>query len=395
MDAMAKKVVVILQGGGALGAFECGAWKAIVPFIHGNGYELAAVAGASVGAINAGLIARHWHDADGGVGALREFWSDDIATASVPFLPLPGEYASAWNGLLTGLLLGNHALFQPAYQNWNPIADMFRLDMPLYRTQNAEQSLDRAFGRYRGNAPLLAVAATDIRTGEAVLFDSARQVITPKILAASTAIPILFSPIEIDGRLYWDGEMRSNTPMPNVLSLLHEIMPNQDRPAEYLYIVVSTVASDTNRLPSSTLESHYRFLNILLGEKLKYDRERIEVGNRYLAAMERIHGLIEESDHSPLASAVRTEFNKALSEQHGHVEFLHVGRQNLEFEHISRDFNYSPEYIARLMEQGAENASQAIAEYRAGAGVKAETANLAGHAAGKRDVPRQTYSPMA
>ena len=58
-SVMAKKIVLLLQGGGALGAVQCGVWKALCPFIHENGHELVAVAGASIGAINAGLTARH------------------------------------------------------------------------------------------------------------------------------------------------------------------------------------------------------------------------------------------------------------------------------------------------------------------------------------------------
>jgi hypothetical protein len=99
--AMRKKVVLLLQGGGALGAFQCGAWEALSPFIHENGYQLIAVAGASIGAINAALIARHYHDADRGSGMLLDFWRNKLATPPMAYIPLPGEYWRAWNDLLT------------------------------------------------------------------------------------------------------------------------------------------------------------------------------------------------------------------------------------------------------------------------------------------------------
>jgi NTE family protein len=361
---MAKKIVLLLQGGGALGAFQCGAWKAISPFIHENGHELVAVAGASIGAINAGLIARHCHDADGGSSALQDFWRNSVATPPAPFFPLPGEYWQAWNGLLTGLLLGNRRLFHPAYQHWNPIGELFRFHMPLYQTHDTERTLTKAFGEYRGKAPLLMVGVTDVKTGEAVLFDSASRAITPKMLAACIAIPILFSPVEIDGRHYWDFEMRSNTLLPNVFAFLRDTLPCPDTPDQFLFIVVDMLTPDMDRMPTSTMDAHYRLLNILLGDKLKYDQRAFEVGNAYLDALERIHSLADQEADSPLAAAIKEEYEKAMADRHGRVEFLHIGRKHFEYEHISRDFDFSPQYIARLIAQGFENASSAIHSYQ-------------------------------
>lgn len=87
-----RKNVVLLQGRGALGAFQCGAWKALSSFIRENGHRLIAVADASVGAINAALVARHYHDADCGSDMLLDFWRNQLATPPAPFFPLAGEY---------------------------------------------------------------------------------------------------------------------------------------------------------------------------------------------------------------------------------------------------------------------------------------------------------------
>jgi len=361
---MNKKVVLLLQGGGALGAFQCGAWRALFPFLRESGHELVAIAGVSIGAVNASLIAGHCHDPDGGGDVLENFWRNTVATPPVPFFPFPGEYWRAWNGLLTGLLLGNRAFFSPAYQHWNPIGDMFRFHMPIYRTHRTERTLTNAFGKYHGEAPLLAVEATDVKTGEGVLFDSASRTITPRMLAASLAIPLLFSPIEIDGRYYWDGEMRSNTLLPDVFALLRETLPRPRSPEHFLIIVVDIFKQDTDHIPTSAIESHYRFLNVLLGGKLKYDQRAFEVGNAYLDAMERVHGLADGGNSSPLAAAIKEEYQKVLAEQLGHVDLLHICHQQFPYEHISRDFDYSPQYIARLIEQGFECASHAVKDYR-------------------------------
>jgi len=360
---MVKKVVLILQGGGALGAFQSGAWKALAPFIQENGYELAAVAGASIGAVNAGVIVRHCGDDDGGAGALQELWRRAIATPPVPFLPLPGEYWRAWNGLLTGLLLGNRALFSPAYQNWNPVGDMFRFHMPMYLTHNATDTMARTVGTYRDSRPLLVVGATDVKTGEAVLFDSARGAVTPEMFSASLAIPLLFSPVEIDGRYYWDGEIRSNSLLPEVMALVRNTLPLEEDD-DFLFIMVDMFRMEWDRMPSSALQSQYRLLNILLGGKLKYDLRAFEADNAHLQAMERLQAMAEGEARSPLTAAVEEEYRRTLARRPAQMEFMQIGRKPFEYEHISRDFDYSPQYIERLMQQGFESASSAIDAYR-------------------------------
>lgn len=81
---MGKKVVLLLQEGGALGAIQCGVRNALFPFIRDDGHELAAVAGAQIGAIKAGLIACNFHDVDGSKTALRDFWRNHAATPQAP-----------------------------------------------------------------------------------------------------------------------------------------------------------------------------------------------------------------------------------------------------------------------------------------------------------------------
>jgi NTE family protein len=363
---MSKKIVLLLQGGGALGAFQCGAWRALQPFIREHGYQLVAIAGASIGALNAGMIARHLHDHDGGVGALDRLWTELAPTAPLPIFPFPGRYWHAWNGLLTGLLVGNPPFFRPAYPHWNPIGEMYRFRLPLYDTRNAELTLGRVFGRYRGNAPLLAIAATDVMTGEMMLFDSSRGRITAKMLAASIAIPILFSPIEIEGRHYWDGEIRTESLLHHVLARLWEVQPSSEKVDEYLVIAVDMFQAKSARLPCSALDAHYRIMNILLGNKLKHDQRALDVGNAYLNAMERLQELARTDPASPLAAAIESEFQIAKMEQPARIEVLHVGREPFEFEYISRDFDYSPHTIARLTKQGYDNASQALLSLKPG-----------------------------
>jgi NTE family protein len=359
---MARKIVLVLQGGGALGAFECGVWKALAPLIREQGHELVAVAGASIGAVNAALIVRNYHEDDAGAGALVSFWRDRLAVPPLPFIGLPGEYWRAWNGLLTGLLVGNRSLFTPMYQNWNIAGSMARFALPLYQTGNAVRTMSEVFGEYHGDKPLLLTAATDVKTGEAVLFDSMTGTITPEMIVASTSIPILFPPARIDGRYFWDPEMRGNTLLPDLLEWLVRSMP---APAEqlqdYLVVMVDMFSPSTDDLPQSVMQSAYRLMNIVIGTKSRYDRREFEAGNAHIDALERLRALSGDGASPALKNAIDDEYRKVVAERRARVEFIHVGRGNLPNEHISRDFDFSPQYIDSLIEQGAERLRTAFA----------------------------------
>jgi len=85
---MSTKQILILQGGGAFGAYECGVYQALAPHLD----DLAVVAGTSIGAINASMIAKHYHEKDRGARTLQRFWKEVLATPSFPFFPFPGVF---------------------------------------------------------------------------------------------------------------------------------------------------------------------------------------------------------------------------------------------------------------------------------------------------------------
>jgi NTE family protein len=97
------KTVIVFQGGGALGAFASGAWQSLAPWLRARDARLIALAGASIGAINAAVIAHRLHEPDLGAGHLASLWQDELATPSFPFFGWPlGEHEWArmlrsWN----------------------------------------------------------------------------------------------------------------------------------------------------------------------------------------------------------------------------------------------------------------------------------------------------------
>src|SRR5687768_18533164 len=194
------QVVLVLQGGGALGAYQAGVYQAL----HEAGIEPDWVIGTSIGAINGALIAGN--TAEARVDRLREFWKR-VEHAS--------PYASA-----AIMAYGIRAFFVPR--------------LPAFGGVHAPVGLDRA--SYYSTAPLretlaelvsleclnakhmrLTVGAVNVRTGAMRYFDSRERALGIDHVMASGALPPAFPAVRIDGEPYWDGGVYSNTPIEAVL----------------------------------------------------------------------------------------------------------------------------------------------------------------------------------
>lgn len=210
---------LVLQGGGALGAYQGGAFEALVA----AGKQPNWVAGISIGAINAALIAGNAPEHR--VERLRTFWervSDGV--------PAPVG-ASFENGPLRGLANGGAAVWAvlfglPAFFSPRPGALIWPGAMPdpsYYDTSPLRQTLlDLVdFDRINQGDVRLTVSAVDVETGNFVDFDNHQQTIGPEHIMASGALPPGFPAVVIKGRAYWDGGLVSNTPLHCVVDKLH------------------------------------------------------------------------------------------------------------------------------------------------------------------------------
>ena len=204
-----QQVVLVLQGGGALGAYQAGVFEAL----HEAGIEPDWVIGTSIGAINAALIAGN-ASADR-LPRLRAFWD------RVAHHPVLESWASMiglstvlprW-ATVTGGVTG---FFQP-----NPLA-FFGLQVPLtperagyYSTAPLADTLAGLIdpARLQAGAPRLTVGAANVRTGEMRYFDSRDMALGIPHVMASGALPPAFPAVRIDGELWWDGGILSNTPV--------------------------------------------------------------------------------------------------------------------------------------------------------------------------------------
>ncbi|KQS03640.1 hypothetical protein ASG11_04765 [Sphingomonas sp. Leaf357] len=207
-------VVLALSGGNALGAFEAGAYQAL----HEHDLFPDWIVGASIGAINGALIAGSAM-ADR-LGTLRDFWQPEsfgLGAPGTPWLPSAMDVARRCTAAMSTMMLGRAGLFGPLLSSLTPWTD----DQPsLFETEQLAATLDRLvdFDLLNRGECRYTSTAVDLATGDDVVFDSRSGTIDSRHVRASAALPMLFPPLEIDGRWLIDGGISANLPLDPILS---------------------------------------------------------------------------------------------------------------------------------------------------------------------------------
>ena len=207
--------ILVLQGGGALGAYQAGVFEALSKVYR----EPTWVAGISIGAINAALIAGN--PAHSRITKLREFWELVSSSIQQPALATSVNAREMLNDASATqvMLWGVPGFFAPRFPP-APLQPRGTLEaISYYDTAPLQQTLERLvdFDLINSGSVRLSVGAVNVRTGNFAYFDSAKQHIDVRHIMASGALPPGFAPVEIDGEHYWDGGLVSNTPLQYVL----------------------------------------------------------------------------------------------------------------------------------------------------------------------------------
>lgn len=218
-------VALVLQGGGALGAYQAGVYQGL----HEAGILPNWIAGISIGALNTAVIAGNAPEHR--VERLREFWQ----TICRPALLQPSSEAlQAWVERLGGPA---RQLFN-AFEAWRALTEgqqgffVPRLPPPwmalqqpptlvsFYDTALLKGTLERLadFDRINAGEVRVSVGVVELESGNFDYFDNTRHTLRPEHFMASGALPPGFPPVEIDGKLYWDGGLVSNTPLTEVVA---------------------------------------------------------------------------------------------------------------------------------------------------------------------------------
>jgi NTE family protein len=327
--AKARRVLV-LQGGGALGSYQAGAYQALC---H-HDFEPEWVAGISIGAINAAIIAGNAPETR--VERLKEFWQ--MVSAPVPWNPLSadGRARAYFNETSAALIaaFGVPGFFTPRlppaplWPQGSPQSQSYYDTAPLRRT--LEHLVD--FDRINDVKTRLSVGAVGVTSGNFTYFDNVTfkkqgKKIGPEHIMASGALPPGFPAIEIDGEHFWDGGIASNTPLDYVL--------DEDTSNDLLIFQVD-LFSARGPLPTTLLEAAEREKDIRFSSRTRMNTDKNKAVHNARKALRDLIGKLPDELKSDPSVAILCEAAKENT-----VTVVHLIYRSKNYESSSKDYDFS------------------------------------------------------
>jgi NTE family protein len=324
------KPVLVLQGGGALGSYQAGAYQALC---H-HDFEPEWVAGISIGAINAAIIAGNAPEKR--VERLKEFW--EMVSSPVSWSPIvQGDRARSYFNETSAALIatfGVPGFFTPRF----PPAPLWPQGSPqsqsYYDTAPLRTTLERLvdFDRINDCKTRLSVGAVGVTTGNFVYFDNVDfkkrgKKITPEHIMASGALPPGFPSIVIDDEHFWDGGISSNTPLDYVL--------DEDFTDDLLIFQVD-LFSARGPLPTTLLDAAEREKDIRFSSRTRLNTDK---NKKLHDARKAVRDLIGKlPDH--LKDDPSVKFLAEVSKENT-VTVVHLIYRSKNYESSSKDYDFS------------------------------------------------------
>jgi NTE family protein len=326
--------VLVLQGGGSLGAYECGVYKTFAR--HGIKFDI--LAGSSIGAINSSIICSAQNAQKDTAQVLEDFWLT-LAESNVPppFLTyslLP--FASLSSTLLSAdkmmailssmysVTYGNPKAFTPRWfktdssdyflpYKWNYLYDTTLLKNTLnqyidFRYLNKIGDLEKNTRNKNTNdwRSRLIITAADIQKGEPVIFDSYKMDIDADSVVACAGYP--FYGIQWstkDDRYLWDGSLLTNTPMLEAINASPEYNKR--------FYIVDVFPREQKELPINMVEVWHRARDIIFMDKTNTNIEMLKIRERHLSLLKKIHDIIN-ADDTKMDEKSKAKFKEIESE---------------------------------------------------------------------------------
>ncbi len=334
-----KTIALVLQGGGALGSYQCGVYEGL----HKAGIQPNWFAGISIGAINAALLAGNAPEQR--VERMHEFWNR-ISVPAAPFaqqaldwqqklldaLPLHKD-TLAWansQGALAAILFGQSGFYVPrtpppyAGMSHGPAATSFYSTAPLKQT--LEEFVD--FDRINSSSVRFSVAAVNVRSGNFVNFDNRTTKIRVEHVLASGALPPAFAAVEIDGEHYWDGGVVSNTPLDHVLGC--------EPRCDCLVFQVDLWRAQ-GILPRNLMEVTERQKDIQYSSRTRFNTTVVQQLHDLRTTL---NALLKEIPADKLSPAVRKELQPWLSDRVYNI--IHLIYKTKPYEEQYKDYSFAP-----------------------------------------------------
>jgi len=400
--------VLILQGGGSLGAFGCGVFKTLA----NSNIKLDIIAGTSIGGINAAIIAGS-KDAKHPELLLEQFWLElsesfvdfDKVTlpssASLPkfieklLLVLPSNnyyyhhhfptasseqenYSTIkaneraikmkqLRSFYSSAIFGNDKMFKPRWrqetalrdpeyfapQNWTYMYDL----APLVKTLEKYIDYNKLKPNGNPNARLI-LTAVNVLTADPLTFDSSKQQITSKHILATSAYPLYNFPwIEVEDGVYaWDGGLLNNTPLREVI----DASPVNDK----RIFLVENYPKRVNALPKNLPEVYHRARDIMFSDKTVYNVKMSKVITLYLRYIEELYQLIETLDLTKVdpkqLKRIRKKYKKYKQERGAEIKDIFYITRDEPFPHMYENADFSAETIKNSIKEGEMKTIQAL-----------------------------------
>jgi NTE family protein len=390
--------VLVLQGGGSLGAFACGVFKALVK----KDVRIDIVAGTSIGAVNAAIIAGS--KSDHPEKELENFWIE-VAESSPNIIPdifvfdydnnakkyISKKISSA---SANAAMFGVPKMFTPVWWRWLPWSHYEDDNNKIYDLNKREQqehyydflnprnwtyfydhsplakTLDRYIDYKRLNLAAtkeklpevlrLIITAVDVMTAKPLIFDNAKMEIKAKHILASSGYPIYGFPwIEVEDNVYaWDGSLLSNTPVREVI----EVSPRNDKNI----FIVENYPRKIQKLPSNMAEVESRAKDIIFSDKNMDNIKMSRLITRHIQLIESLYDIVQkkvdptEIDPHQLEK-IKSEYNTLINNYGAQIKSVtRIVRSELESPSMLQNADFSPKTIKELIAQGETKAMEKL-----------------------------------
>ena len=384
--------VLVLQGGGSLGAFACGVFKALVK----KDIRIDIAAGTSMGAVNAAIIVGS--KTDHPEKDLEEFWLEiaesnhtiipdtyllyydsisgryipkqiSSASANAAIFGVPKMFVPRWWSLQPtdqGILSdGEEDGPQPPYftdpRSWTYVYDHSPLAKTLDKYVDYKKLNLAATKEELPQIRRLIITAVDVMTSRPLIFDNTKMEIKAKHILASSGYPIYGFPwVEVEKGLYgWDGSLLSNTPVREVLSA----SPRNDKNI----FIVENYTRNIHRLPSNMAEVESRAKDILFSDKNMENIKMSKLITRQIQLIERLYEVFDKLvDKSKLddkeVEKIKSEYNTLIGNYGAVIKSVtRIVRTELESPSMLQNADFSPQTIKELIVQGERKTLEELA----------------------------------
>jgi len=379
--------VLILQGGGSLGAFACGVCKTFAK----KDIKFDIIAGTSIGAINGAITAGSKNDTP--QKDLEDFWIE-LAESSYNIIPDIFSfdydyqnnkiiYKKSSSASINAAVFGVPKFFVPRWVNWNMYRSNVLTDytmLPSHWTYVYDNTfLEKTLEKYidfkklspdakanninndgnSNNTIRLIISAVDVLSADPLIFDSYKTQIQMKHLLATIGYPQYGFPwVEVNDGVYaWDGSLLSNTPIREVMLA----SPSKDKNI----FVIENYPRKIDRLPTNMSEVQSRAKDIMFTDKDQSLRKMSKLITRHINLIETLYDIFNEYDHSKIDTKIIKYIekeHKLLVEKYGAkiLNIKRISRENSETPYSLQNADFSVNTIKELIIQGENKALESL-----------------------------------